>query len=966
MRKRQISAAFLCLALLLSLCACGHQSVEPEPTQTVTPPPVTTDTPTPPVETPEGRQLIASDSDGNIHLFVEADGTLFMEWGTLCGPVYLCPDLTNYYDPPAEWNAEQLFFYIHGGYEQDGIFCVPFVLDSESQLLLSGRLHWHENQGTWSCKIPDIEIPDEPEEPEDFLLPIYSNTMTGGYTDLYAITEGGTLLMWGRPEFSYGLSGGELGREPVVLMENAAAVYTSFRGAILAADRDGTLWQFDVLEDDPYEPVWIMDDVAMVSTGFLRTLIVTRDGTLYEWEFSNRNTQRQVEIPVPVVYAAPGPGYSCLAVSADGALWEWDHGPNGFAPAVKEENINWQQYRYGLNSDDSLTAWDRTISQVVQATYCWALQENGALWHTGDESRQDPSRIVMDSVTQFGVSEHGLLIHKEDDTYWYADFTQDNYGYYQSQPLEFICVYDPAPLLPIYPHTMDAGVDNDLYAVLDDGRLVMWGGEHYLKGGTFEDGPVVLMENVASVYATGAGSGLNPSVVAIDRNGTLWGLHGTLCYLNPDYTWENRNTWEYPIRLMDNVAMIAGATFYDYILKRDGTLYHWGVWEGYPGFYNHAWADPDHPGKPEEESLTKIMDNVIYVACGGDGGWAITADHVLWEWDTSHEIRKAAENVEWVFGFFGGDYLTTDGVYIDRNFLYEQGERTELEPTILENVVQAVPDFSGAFIVLEDGSLLQRISYDDILATDRIMGDVAQIAAFDSGYGVLIRKTDGTYWYAEVTARSPDKLHPVAPQKIYPVEEGLPPAEFAPQTAFSAVLNGTLGYYDVDAGKTMYLHTDSYSIHFQENKHLFIADLAAADLDNDRVSEVILRLNTVISPHASVSGYKVLHYYDGIIYGYAFDQLAFNQLKADGTCSYSISVDDYGWRTLSFSYHGYKFHPFTYRLPGIAGEGMYYVDSNPAPKEEFIESIKQLSKKPDAQWFACDNDGISAVIRLIK
>ena len=811
-------------------------------------------------------------------------------------------------------------------------------------------------------------IPYEPEEEQEFLLPVYTNTMAGGYEDLYAITEDGRLLMWGTPEFTEGLYGGELGGEPIVLMENAAAIYCGTRGNVVVVDRDGTLWALDNVgrystlnpnvtnRTSPYEPVWIMDDVAMVEIDWLQTLIVQRDGTLLSVDLGGEvsTIMGQVEDAWPY-------GYGGYARTVDGTLWHWGSGPEAFDPIVAEEEPDWLKLR---DCDrwvdvDGLTAWNVTIPNVVQPSSYWALQEDGTLWNWGDKQYDEiptPPAPVLDGVKQFTLSEHGILVLKQDGSYWYS--YAGNFGSYHSpyKPLEFVCVYDPNLHLPVYPHTMDAGVDNDLYAVLDDGRLVMWGGEHYLQGGTFEDGPVVLMENIAAVYATGAGSGLNPSIVAIDKEGTLWGLYGSLCKLNPDY---DKATSEMPIRLMDNVAMIAGTTFWDYILLRDGTLLHWGGPEGFPGFHDHTWADPDNPGKPGGLSLTKIMDNVIYVACGGDGGWAITADHVLWEWDSSHEIKQSAENAAWVFGFYDGDYLTTDGIYVDRRFSLTG---SELEPVLQENVVQV----EYRFIVLEDGSLLQRISYDDVLATGRIMGDVAQVAAFDSGYGVLIRKTDGSYWYAKVTASSPDKLRPVAPRKIYPIEEGLPPAEDDPKDAFSAVLNGTLGYYDVDAGKTMYLHTDSYSVYFREDKHSFIADMAAADLDNDGIREVVLRLNTVIAPSASVTGYKVLHYRDGVIYGYAFDTTAFNQLKEDGTCSYSNSGDDYGWYTLSFSDQGYKLYPFTYRVPGTEVEGLYYVKKEPASKEAFLEAIQQLYKKHNAQWFECDSGGLSAITRLIN
>lgn len=294
---------------------------------------------------------------------------------------------------------------------------------------------------------PSPGTPQEPDEEEDFLLPVYSNTMAGGCDDLYAVTEDGTLLMWGKPEFTWGLRGGDLGGEPIVLMENISAIYTSFRGAVMAVDRNGTLWQFDVLEGDPYEPVWIIDDVTMVSAEFMRTLILKRDGTLYEWEFSNRNSQRPVSIPSPVVYAASGAAYSCCAVTADGTLWEWNFGPEGFAPVVREENVDWVQYRYGLNDDGSRTAWDGAIiPNVVQVSRCWAVQEDGTLWHLGDARESLAPRVIMGGVKQAAASEYGLLVLKEDGTYWYSDFKYGNFGYGESHCLEFTCVYEDIPL----------------------------------------------------------------------------------------------------------------------------------------------------------------------------------------------------------------------------------------------------------------------------------------------------------------------------------------------------------------------------------------------------------------------------------------------------------------------------------------------------------------------------------------
>ena len=279
---------------------------------------------------------------------------------------------------------------------------------------------------------------DAPGEKES-LLPVYSNTMAGGYKDLYAVTQDGTLLMWGEREFTRGLRGGELGGAPVVLMKNVAAIYTSSRGAVLVVDREGSLWQFDVLETNPYTPVWIMDDVAMVSAEFMRTLILKQDGTLYEWEFSNRDSQQMVNIPEPVVYTTSS-SYRCQAITTNGSLWEWNFGPEGFGPTKIDEQIDWTKYQYGLNEDGSILEQGITFPNVVQATTYWAVQEDGTLWHKGNAQIGTYPQIILSDVAQVAVSEQGILAQKSDSTYWYASFGS-GFGSDVSTSLNFIRVY---------------------------------------------------------------------------------------------------------------------------------------------------------------------------------------------------------------------------------------------------------------------------------------------------------------------------------------------------------------------------------------------------------------------------------------------------------------------------------------------------------------------------------------------
>ena len=303
--------------------------------------------------------------------------------------------------------------------------------------------------------------------------------------------------------------------------------------------------------------------------------------------------------------------------------------------------------------------------------------------------------------------------------------------------------------LPVYPHTMEAG-EADYYAVLDDGRLVMFGESYYIEN-TQGDEPMTLLENAAAVYEYH--SSVSGDAVAIDRDGTLWGLYGSICWMNPDYS---RETSEGPVRLMDDVAMVDVTRAYAYILKRDGTLWHWGAQEGFPGFYDYHWADPEDPGKPvdEKNTLTKIMDNVIRMGAnnsGSGGGWAVTADGVLWEWYSSPEIRKVTDQATWEdlerMQFLGK---------IGRVEIPEATER-------LFHDLSPVSRIDHNYILQQTGTLWYFHASQDALLN--YLEDVEQIAASDSG-GILFRKTDGSYWLREQynedgSERNPYKFDPV-------------------------------------------------------------------------------------------------------------------------------------------------------------------------------------------------------------
>lgn len=212
--------------------------------------------------------------------------------------------------------------------------------------------------------------------PTPLKLRVREQPVAAGFGDFYAIRADGTLIAWGAPEF-----GGD-GRDPSFerareLMPNAAAVYTSGRGATFAVDKEGGLYgintgtvrflpmlQGESDPDDPMKPVKIMDGVSMVSTTQFHTLVLRQNGELWTqgsdvhgapWLYEE-NVQKGKENPYlgdyyvkvmdHVTWAQAG-GRGGLAVTADNELWGWgldasgqDNKPQKLADNVLEASWN--------------------------------------------------------------------------------------------------------------------------------------------------------------------------------------------------------------------------------------------------------------------------------------------------------------------------------------------------------------------------------------------------------------------------------------------------------------------------------------------------------------------------------------------------------------------------------------------------------------------------------------------------
>lgn len=268
-----------------------------------------------------------------------------------------------------------------------------------------------------------------PLEGEDgtLMLPIRENPLaargSAGSDEFYVIRADGTLVK----SFSgYGerdTGSGFTFNQTRVVMDNAAAVYSSEESAVLAVDREGTLWFVDwgyddwwlkalrpdstSMYDDHPEPVKLLDGVAMVAPLRHHAVILKRDGTLWVAGYDSYGApwlgKEGIDDPYFIqvmdnVVWADASYFGGYAVTAGHELWAWGLSTDSTGPeklldgvslvcsnntAVTEDGrlLNW----YYTKSEDGSYTWGEPYAVELdgKAAQCgrgYYILEDGSIW----------------------------------------------------------------------------------------------------------------------------------------------------------------------------------------------------------------------------------------------------------------------------------------------------------------------------------------------------------------------------------------------------------------------------------------------------------------------------------------------------------------------------------------------------------------------------------------------------------
>jgi alpha-tubulin suppressor-like RCC1 family protein len=322
--------------------------------------------------------------------------------------------------------------------------------------------------------------------------------LTLGPTNSGAITEDGTLYMWGDGD-KFKLGNGEFGiaDTPLKIMDNVNELYCGENSGA-AITIDGSLYMWGAITPFPRQenalyktlrfPEKIMDNVKYASIGLSHAAVIKNDNSLYMWGPSSHG---QLGNGINDIYEYPDTPVKIMddvrcvslgrlfstAVTFDGSLYTW--GWN-----------KWGQLGNGKSGEDEFEAEPVKIMDNVQYactfdSHSAAITEDGSLYMWG-----------INDFGQLGNGKSG-----EDE--------------FEAEPVK---IMDNVKYV-------STGCGHSA-AITEDGSLYMWGwndsgqlgnGEHGV--GVQSDVPVKIMDNVKSVSLGNEHSG------ALTEDGELymWG-----------------------------------------------------------------------------------------------------------------------------------------------------------------------------------------------------------------------------------------------------------------------------------------------------------------------------------------------------------------------------------------------------------------------------------------------------------
>jgi len=182
-------------------------------------------------------------------------------------------------------------------------------------------------------------------------------------------------------------------------------------------------------------------------------------------------------------------------------------------------------------------------------------------------------------------------------------------------------------------------------------------------------------------------------------------------------------------------------------------------------------------------------------------------------------------------------------------------------------------------------------------------------------------------------------------------------ADLSPMEAYEAVIKNEAGIFSIFTKEFLTLDTWYEEWSKEINCPVEFMEFAVVDMDVDDVTEIIIRIK--IGTNTTYGG-LILHYEDGIIYGYDYWYRMIQELKADGTFSYSGGSGGSGYARFNFNQNPIMvisdcLIPFTYQESMIDSSGNHmgfehYVNYEAVSEDAYSNARMNQDRKTDVVW----------------
>ncbi len=320
-------------------------------------------------------------------------------------------------------------------------------------------------------------------------LKIRSQTVSLGGNHSAAITEDGSLYLWGSN------SSGQLGNGtkedssiPIKVMENVTSVSLGYsHSAAITEDGSLYLWgdnYYGKLGNETWYnsniPIKIMENVASVSLGRDHSAAITKEGSLYLWgnsyygQLGNGTTNLSstpIKIMENVISVSLG-WYHSAVITKDKDLYLWGRNEEKQLGNGTQKNSSFPIKVMENVASVSLGVYHSTAITKEGSLYLWGNNNSGQLGNGTKEDSSIPIKVMENVVSVSLGNSHSAAITEGGNLYLWGD------NYY-AQLGNGIKRYSSTPI-KIMGNV--ANISLGAYhsaAIMENGNLYLWGDNRY-------------------------------------------------------------------------------------------------------------------------------------------------------------------------------------------------------------------------------------------------------------------------------------------------------------------------------------------------------------------------------------------------------------------------------------------------------------------------------------------------------